>query len=159
LEASGFTVYCTGQFVAAPALASRSEPATVEAVTPDTHAEESLQPFEVDLLKDHAKYGCISLTCKASNRRHPFVFLPLRGRRQIPKAHLVYCRDLEDFVLFAGPLGRYLVRRGFAAVAIDSNGAIRGLVGRYYEDRKYFKGPDRPRLGDIAYSERVIFNF
>jgi hypothetical protein len=33
------------------------------------------------------------------------------------------------------------------------------LIGRYLEDRKYYKGPNQPRLGDTAYSERVIFYF
>ena len=159
LEAQGFTLYCSGRFVAVPALASCSERARVEVVTADICTDQELQPFEIELLTAHAKYGCISLTCSAANRRHPFVFLPLRGRRQMPKAYLVYCRDLEDFAQFAGPLGRFLARHGFPAVVLDSNGPIKGLIGRYFEDRKYFKGPDKPRLGDIAYSERVIFYF
>jgi hypothetical protein len=30
---------------------------------------------------------------------------------------------------------------------------------RYFVAPKYFKGQDKPRLGDIAYSERVMFGF
>jgi hypothetical protein len=72
-------------------------------------------------------------------------------------AYLAYCRDLEDFVRFAGPLGRFLAWRGFPLVVLDSNGPIRGLVGTYSAAYpKYFKGPDQPRLGDLAYSERVV---
>ena len=78
----------------------------------------------------------------------------------MPFARLVYCRDVEDFVRFAGPLGRYLVRRGFPLVVLDANGPVPGLIGKYSNDfPKYFKGPDKPRLGDMAYSTRVIFDF
>ena len=49
----------------------------------------------------------------------------------MPYAYLAYCRDLEDFFRFAAPLGRFLARRGFPLVIIDSNGPIRGLIGRY----------------------------
>ena len=76
----------------------------------------------------------------------------------VPFAHLAYCRDLNEFVRFAGPLGRFLARRGILLVVLDSNGPVGGLIGRYFDGPpKYFKGPDQPRLGDIAYSERVIF--
>jgi hypothetical protein len=44
-------------------------------------------------------------------------------------------------------------------VIIDSNGPIPGLVGKYVGDKlpKYFKGPDRPGFGDLAYTEAVMF--
>jgi hypothetical protein len=33
---------------------------------------------------------------------------------------------------------------------------MKGLIGKYLPDSspKYFKGPNQPRLGDLAYSER-----
>ena len=78
----------------------------------------------------------------------------------MPFAYLAYCRQVDDFVRFAGPLERFLAWRGFPLVVLDSNGPVKGLVGRYFDGApKYFKGPDRPRLGDIAYSERVMFGF
>ena len=40
----------------------------------------------------------------------------------IPCAQLIYCRDLADFSRFAGPIGRYLARRGVPIAIIDSNG-------------------------------------
>ena len=160
LEAQGFARYCDGRFVTVPALSARSERSRVELVTSDLCAVEDLQSFEIDLLLAHAKYGCVSLTCSSSGGRQPFVFLPLRKAGVARYAYLAYCRDLEEFVRFAGPLGRFLARRGFTLVVVDSNGPINGLTGRY-SDRfpKYFRGPDKPRLGDIAYSERVMFGF
>jgi hypothetical protein len=71
-------------------------------------------------------------------------------------AYLAYCRDVEEFVRYSGPLGRFLVRRGLPLVVLDSNGPIKGLSGRDCDDPKYFKGPDTPRLGNMAYSERVM---
>jgi hypothetical protein len=35
-----------------------------------------------------------------------------------------------------------------------------GLVGKYFPDRgypKFFKGSERPRIGDLTYSELVLF--
>jgi hypothetical protein len=41
----------------------------------------------------------------------------------------------------------------------DGEGPIAGLIGRFFKDRapKYFKGADRPRLNDLAYTEAVLF--
>jgi amino acid adenylation domain-containing protein len=63
-------------------------------------------------------------------------------------------------VQFARPLERFLARRSFTLIVVDPNGLIKWLIGRY-SDRfpKYFKGPDKPRLGDITYSERVMSGF
>jgi len=98
------------------------------------------------------------LVCSSGNRRYPFVFMPRRKFGLVPFAHLVYCRDVADFVRFAGPLGRFLAWRGYPLVVLDSNGPIRGLIGAYFGTHpKYFKGPDQPRLGDLAYSELAMF--
>lgn len=160
LEAQGYVRYCSGQFMAIPALAAWSQGVRVKAVAPDIRPGEDLQSFEIDLLRAHARYGCMSLICSAANRRYPFIFQPLLRRKfgLVRFAQLVYCRDLQDFVRFAGPLGRFLAWRGFPLIAIDSDGPIRGLIGKFAEDQpKYFRGPDRPRLGDLAYSELVMF--
>ena len=41
---------------------------------------------------------------------------------------------------------------------VDANDPIPGLVGvfRRGSKPKYFKGPQRPRLGDLAYTEYAI---
>jgi hypothetical protein len=72
---------------------------------------------------------------------------------------LIYCRDLADFARFARPLGRHLLRRGIPWVAVDSNGPIPGLPGFFRKrgERQYFRGPDQPRLGDLAYTEAALF--
>jgi hypothetical protein len=159
LEAQGYVRFCSGRFTAAPALSLRSDKARVALATPGTCVDQGLQTAEIELLSKHAEYGCMSLVCSAAGAKYPFVFQP-RRKALAPFARLVYCRDLEDFIRFAGPLGRFLLRRGFPLVVLDANGPIPGLVGKYSSDYpKYFKGPDQPRLGDMAYSTRVIFDF
>lgn len=159
LEAQGFIRYCDGRFVAIPALSTTSKCSGVEAVTLDSSVGRGLPSFEIELLRAHLKYGCLSVVCSSVDGGHPFVFLPLR-KAGVPYAYLAYCRDLNDFVRFAGPVGRFLVRRGLPLVIVDANGPISGLVGRYSNGfPKYFKGPKQPRLGDFAYSERVMFGF
>jgi hypothetical protein len=160
LEAQGYARYCAGRFVAVPMLATWSDGCHVQVAVPGICAMGDLRSSEIELLRNHANYGCISVICSSANRSYPFVFLPRRKARIAPFAYLAYCRHQEEFVRFAGPLGRFLARRGIPLVVLDSNCPVRGLVGRYFDDApKYFKGPNKPRLGDMAYSERVMFGF
>ena len=78
----------------------------------------------------------------------------------LPYALLAYCRSVDDFVEAAGPIGRFLARRGMPLVFIDANGPIAGLSGRFVEwGPKFYRGPHAPSHGDIAYTERVMFDF
>ena len=65
---------------------------------------------------------------------------------------------MDEFVFFAGPIGRYLLWRAWPIFLADANGPTPGLVGRYFAEYgpKYFKGPLQPRLGDLAYTELTI---
>jgi hypothetical protein len=157
LEAQGYIRYCNGKFAAIPVL-SASETCCVEIVSSDTQPDNSLSQFDVRLLLDHAKYGCISVVCRASGRRYPFVFLPRRKRGMLRYAYLAYCHSRDDFVRFARPLGWFLMRTGFLWVVVDASAPIPGLIGRYVDNRpKYFRGPDPPPLGDLAYTEMAMF--
>ena len=51
-----------------------------------------------------------------------------------------------------------LARRGRPFVIVDANDPIPGLVGVFRRGSmpKYFKGPQRPRLGDLAYTEYAL---
>jgi hypothetical protein len=158
LEAQGYVRYCAGRFVSVPRISSSSYGCRVKAVASDIRPDEDLPASEIELLLAHSSYGCLSLTCSSANGSHPFVFMPRKKFGLVPFAYLAYCRDLEEFVRFASPLGRFLAGRGFPLVVLDSNGPIPGLVGIYSDAfPKYFKGPVQPRLGDYAYSERVMF--
>lgn len=158
LEAKGYVRYCSGQFVALPVLTAGGCDARVKLVAADQPPDRNLPPAEAELLSAHAGYGCINVICTSSDGTYPFVFVPRRKLGFIPFVRLIYCRDVAEFVRFAKLLGRFLAKRYFLLVVLDANGPIPGLVGAYFDGHpKYFKGPDRPRLGDLAYSELAMF--
>jgi hypothetical protein len=158
LEAQGYERYCRGRFVAVPALSAAVRGAHVAPIAPGASPGEDLPAHEIELLRAHANLDCISVICKDGDRRYPFVFATRRKFGLVPVAVLVYCRDMRDFVRFAGNLGRFLVRRGFPLLVLDADGPMPGLVGQYSDHYpKYFKGPNPPRIGDMAYSKRVFF--
>ncbi len=105
LKAQGYKQYSSGTFIAVPALRARSRGCRVEMFGPDVRPGQDLQASEIELLAAHARYGCYSLICRSAGRRQPFVFAPRRRFGVVPVAHLFYCRDVEDFVRLAGPLG------------------------------------------------------
>jgi hypothetical protein len=153
LEAQGFQRYCNGIFISAPAL-KMSGSGKIEIFDGDPINE--FTPFENQLLLDHRNYGCISVICIDGDRRYPFVFATGRFCRA-PAAHLTYCRSVEEFVRFGGPLGRFLIGRGHPLVIVDADRPIPGLIGKFYDHQpKFFKGPDKPDIGDLAYTERPL---
>jgi hypothetical protein len=164
VEAHGFTCYSSGQFLAAAAV-NRAEPSVrLHEIKPGGSLPPQLKIASADagLLTAHADYGCLSLVCEAADGGHPFVFQPIgvkRGLIRVPGAQLIYCGSISDFVRFAGVLGRFLLKRGMVFVSLDANGPVEGLVGTFRTSwgRKYFKGPNAPRLGDLAYTEIAIF--
>ncbi len=162
LEAQGFVPYCRGLYFSVPSLARGGRGMTVEAVTRDTASIAGLPDADLAMLRRHAEYGCLSLVCRSAEEALPFIFFPLRKRRgfiPMPAMQLGYCRSIADFVGCAGPIGRHLLRRGKPIIIVDANAAVAGLPGVYSEarGRKYFKGPHRPRLGDLADTELAIY--
>ena len=158
IEAQGFSRYSEGTFICLPALKAGSGTGKVEVLDAHRRPAVSLDPSEQEMLVQHAEHGCLSLWCATPSDAYPFVFRPRLVKGIVPCAQLIYCRDIADFARFAGPLGRYLARYGRPIVIVDANGPIPGLVGvfRRGSKPKYFKGPQRPRLGDLAYTEFAI---
>jgi hypothetical protein len=156
LDAQGYQRYSDGVVVAVPALQRSGDGRLIAA---DEWPNVPFAPSDRDLMIEHAAYGCISFWCVARERAYPFVFRPRLVKGAIPCAQLVYCGDVADLVRFAGQIGRHLALRGRPFVVVDANGPIKGLTGRYLADTtpKYFRGPARPRLGDLAYTEAALF--
>jgi hypothetical protein len=160
VQAQGYARYNEGVFVAVPAL--QTSAARVRIVSAQEHCPpQESHSFERGLLSEHAKFGCTSFWCETDGGSVPFVFRRRRLKGVPGFAQLVYCREVEDFVRFAGPIGRFLLSFGCPLVLVDANGPIPGLAGKYLPARmlKYFKGPDRPRFGDLAYTETAMFGF
>ena len=159
VETLGYELYSRGIFIAAPLLQAPFGGSEARIIGADAAPDALGETFEQKLLVDHAAYGCISLWCTSAERAYPFVFRPRLVGGLVPYAQLVYCRAVDDLVRFAGLIGWALARRGRPLIMIDANGPIPGLIGKYLHDvkPKYFKGPDRPRLGDLAYTETALF--
>ena len=161
IESQGFRTYCGGVFFSFPALSRPKSGLRIEVVGEDAQAIDGLSEADVALLARHAAYGCLSLVCRAADGRGiPFILQPMRIRRiAVLAMRLIYCPDVADYVACAGAIGGFLLRRGRISVALDANGRIKELVGFYREarGRKYFKGPQPPRLADLSDTELVIY--
>ncbi|HEX3937118.1 MAG TPA: acyl-CoA acyltransferase [Xanthobacteraceae bacterium] len=158
IEAQGFARYSEGLFVCMPALKSTAGGEAAEVVDGRLPPAIAADAFERQIVQQHAEHGCIGLWCVAGGQAYPFVFRQRLVKGFIPCAQLIYCRDMTTFARFAAPIGRYLARRGRPIVIADANGPIPGVPGifRRGSKPKYFKGPQRPRLGDLAYTEYAI---
>jgi hypothetical protein len=163
IETQGFAPYSNGLFFSIPALSRVGPDMTVETVASDARTIEGLSTREVELLARHARYGCLSLICRAATDDVlPFILLPVRIRRgwiAPPAMQMIHCRDIASYVQCARAIGRFLIRHGKIAVVLDSNGTVPGLIGFYADarGRKYFKGPHRPRLADLTDTEFVLY--
>jgi hypothetical protein len=158
IEAQGFSRYSDGVFVAITALNGLFGGGNVEILDATQRPDVECDPFDREILLQHAALGCDSLWCITPGQASPFVFRPRLVKGLIPCAQLIYCRGVDDFVRFAGPIGRFLARQGKFLTVIDANGPIPGLVGWFQQGKmpKYYKGPLRPRLGDLAYTEYAL---
>lgn len=159
IEAVRFKRFCDGQIIFAPILSTWRPEVRVVAFAADAPESALLSEGERDILGEHAALGCRAIVCIRDGAAYPFV---LRRRtafhRLIPCQQLIYCRSMDEFVFFAGPIGRYLLWRAWPIFLADANGPVPGLVGKYFAEYgpKYFKGPLPPRLGDLSYTELTI---
>jgi hypothetical protein len=158
VEAQGFSVYCQGQTYGALMLSPPVREASVQLFSAEQGA--GLDDHESDLLRQHAGFGCLSLVVRDGVSAHPFVFQKHYVKGVVPVFRLLYCREIADLQRFAGNIGRFLVRRGGLLVRFDANGPVPGIVGWYSDKRgrKYAKGPNPPRLGDLAFTEAALFD-
>ena len=158
IEALGYRRFCNGVFAAVPVLAAGTykTKTKITRVVEATHPERFVPAGELQFLRDHESYGCLSLWCETQDGGYPFIFrrrfvkhLPL-----VPSAQLIYCTSVDEVVRLAGPIGSYLTLRGMPFMIIPANGPIPKLIGRYFNGMTmYYCGPERPRLGDLAYTE------
>ena len=159
IQAQGFQRYSNGTVIAAP-LCNRVEPGTQMVPITAEGAGGDLDPDEQHLLVDHTLFGCISVVCRSREGSHPFIFARRDLKGRIPCVQLVYCRSLQEFVRYAGCLGRFLARREIFFVSLDANQPVSGLVGRYFEGKmpKFAKGGNAARLGDLTYTNIAVFS-
>ena len=112
---------------------------------------------EAQLLRDHRALGWISLTVEKNGMISPFVFQPRRlDRPPVNMMDVMFCRGADDLRRCAPALTRHFFKQGVLGFLID--GDVPGL-SHYAEGKepRYYKGPSRPILGDLAYTEKVVF--
>jgi len=147
LQAQGFSPYNFGR-TAVFALPGRG---VVSEQIPDDLPE-------AQLLRDHRAMGWVSLAVEKDGAYSPFVLRPRRlDKGKVPVMEVMFCRGADDLRRCAPALARYFLPRGSLGFLID--GDMETLLSHYAEGRepRYFKGPYRPVLGDLAYTEKAIF--
>jgi hypothetical protein len=155
VEAQGFSMYCKGQMYGLPIL---SRARSVQVVTfSDQQFKMSAQ--DIDLLRQHAAFGCLSVVVRDGDADHPFVFQKRYVKRLLPVFRLLYCRSIDEFLCYAGNIGRFLMRRGAVLVQFDANQPA-PMAGWFSDTRgrNYSKGARPPRLGDLAFTEAALFD-
>ena len=121
MAVQGYKRLAQGVYLSVPAL-SRTR-CKVRVYPMATTFSERLETLDFELLTEHASYGgCISLICEHEGHLHPFVFA-VRRKYGLPFAYLIYSKNQDDFVKFAAPIGRYLVKRGVPLAALDADGS------------------------------------
>jgi hypothetical protein len=159
LEARRYIRYANGVFIAVPTLSRWSSATRVRVVEAGARPEVPFDAHEQEMLLEHSDFGCLSVWCITPEQAYPFIFRARVLKRVFPCMQLVYCRNIDDFVRFARPIGMFLAKRRQGCIIVDANGPIAGLVGKFLPGRwpRYFRGPDQPRLGDLAYTEVALF--
>ncbi len=159
VEALGFIKYNNGILAAIPLLSRAPTETSVHIVDGRVQPDAIFDPRERELLLEHADFGCTSIWCIANGRAYPFVFRPRKLKFCLPVVQLVYCSSVNDFARFSRPIGLYFARRFYFIALLHYQDSIPGLFGARYGTNRplYFRGPDRPRLGDLAYTETSMF--
>jgi hypothetical protein len=160
IEAQGFVKALQGCFVGLPALSLRGSGAVVSTHPDQWSKSTRMSAADERLLREHAMSGCITLWVETADGGYPFIFRKriLRSGR-LPCAMLLYCRSLEDLEKFAGPVGRALIRQGLPLMFAGTNRPLRGIPGKHFPEKMpiYYKGPVKPRSGDLSYTEASVF--
>ena len=160
IEAQGFVKAIQGCFVGLPALSLRGGGAVISTNPDQWSTSAQMSAADECLLREHAMSGCITLWLETADGGYPFIFRKriLRLGR-LPCAMLVYCRSLEDLERFAGPIGRALIRQGLPLMFAGSDRPLRGMPGKHFAGKMpiYYKGPVKPRSGDLSYTEASVF--
>lgn len=160
-EALRFQRFADGQHAFVPLLSSVRTPSRVVEARADLPELDMLSENERYILLEHAALGCDALICIRDGAALPFVFKSRRVfRGLIPSSQVIYCRSHAELSGCAGALGRHLLRKGRVFCLVDAMGPVPGLVGRYFAEvgPKYFKGPNPPSPGDLAFTEFVVFS-
>lgn len=159
VEKQGYRPYCSGLFVALPALKRPAPGVQVAIFNGGTPDHQKLANFE--LLQRHAAWGCTALVCREGDKLTGLVlrrYTVRRGRVVLPAMLVIHAPDQALVVRYAGNVGRFLLP-AIPLLIMDALGDVPELPGFYTErrGRKFVRGPHTPALGDLADTEFAIF--
>jgi glycosyltransferase involved in cell wall biosynthesis len=166
-KARGFVRYCQGQMLAIPVLSRPRVGVSIRAVLAGDPLAD-LPPPERVVVTDHLSYGCLCFVWSDGVSSRPLI---LQGRTvgltrlapkfRLPIFQLIYCRSLDDLPRVSSALGRLLLRQyRIPWILIDSDGRIADLPGLFFKagrQAKFVRSPRPVELGDLAYTELVLF--
>ncbi len=160
IEAQGFTRAAKALFAGLPALSVAGHGAKLTSTPEQWSRSSGMSPWELRLLTDHQRFGCICVWYETNAGGQPFIFRRRKvARGLVPCALLIYARSVESFEEAAGPLGRFLALRGLPIVLIGADRPLRGMIGKHFPERLpiYSKGPQKMRGSDLSYTDAALF--
>jgi hypothetical protein len=158
VENQGYSQYCSGLYFAPAILKRPAKSVQIEAFDPMRHA----QLPNAALLARHQAWGCSSVVVQEEGLQSGYVFRRFNvrsGKLPLPAMFALHAPDQGQLVRIAGNLARHFLSVAAPFLVMDANGPIPGLHGHFtaIRGRKYFKGPNRPPLCDLADTEYAIF--
>jgi hypothetical protein len=158
VESQGYTRYCNGLCFVFAALRPPDPEVRIEALDRIRHA--TIAEFE--LLQRHQRMGCEVIVIDRAGTAMGVVLRRFRvrsGRLALPAMFVIHVSDRAALLRAAGNVGRHLLRKLAPVLVVDADGPESGIASFYTgrRGRKYFKGPHRPALCDLADTEYALF--
>lgn len=158
VENQGYSRYCRGLFFTLAALKRPRPDTSIEPFDSQRHAGIA----QAEMLRWHQQWGCDVLVARRGESLSGFVFRRFRirsGRLAMPAMFVIHAADRDELIAFAGNIGRHFLKSAAPILIMDADGPVPGLIGAFTDrrGRKYYKGPNRPKLCDLAATEFAIF--
>jgi hypothetical protein len=155
-EAFGFQMYSRGQALAIPLLSVGKSSSKVFRF--GTQAAR-LSKVQTDLVESHLAFGCVALVGEIDGQQTPLLFVKRKVRGYIPALQLIYTENDQVIRRLIHSLGFELLKLGQIFVILDADEKLDYAVSKFFADTgaRYFKGPAKPRAGDMSYTEIPAF--
>ena len=158
LDKLTFRPRATGQYVA---LANRNRPRGAHMLSLTEGIREGLADCHVATLQDHAVRGCVIGCLATHDRLMPLIFLPRNIKRVLTGGQLIYCEDMQYFLVHCGPVLPWLRRKGKMALIMDASADMAEFHGSFLSGKaaKFVRGADPLWDVDHTYSEMFYLGF
>ena len=158
LKRFGYEPYTAGMVMLDPRTAARRGPRGGTVRRLGSRDLAGLSDAEGLVAEDHLRMGCEVLRLETDARAGLLIHRRKWIRRAVPCSQVILA-DPGLVLELAGPVMRAVARRGSLVALCDVGGDRREpAIGRVFTHQiRYFKGPQAPAVGDLAYSELAVF--